>query len=626
MATVRSIHKLVRELIDGGHLRRRAWGPRAGWQVRLRWWVPPAIVAAVFLAAPLGLSLPAVPLLAVAAAILICNALIATACSRDPEGSDPDRERRLAVLQVALDYAAVFVLIHFTGGLSSPLLYFLSFHVIFAAILFRPRLAYVFAAAAILGMTLHTVGTVAGLWTPWSISGTTIIEEPVHLVTTLSSFTAVVLICAGLVTWIMRRLRERVLALALASDQMAELNEKLASLYAIASTIGLERRMMPVLERAAQELRGVTGAPAVAILLLSPDRSSLRYATLAGLREQGLVGRTIEVTTEGPHRRVLKDKRPAICRLVENESIPLPVAPALAEAGLGAAMLLPLRVERRAIGVLSLYAVDSEDFADADTDFLQLAADLVALTVENARAHEAREKLVLERTRFMLQVTHNLRAPVNAAINMLDALRGGYVGDIVPAQSAYLDRIHHRLMGLTGMVGELLAIAQTRAQGPEFERLDVDPLALAADIDRTFRDTARSKEIELRIEVPPALPSLRGDPHQLQQLLENLVSNAIKYTPRGGTVTLALEPAGARRLKITVRDTGIGIPAAEQDRLFTEFFRASNARKLDEVGTGLGLSIVKQTVEQHGGELHVASREGEGTTFTVVLPLAVADP
>jgi signal transduction histidine kinase len=103
-------------------------------------------------------------------------------------------------------------------------------------------------------------------------------------------------------------------------------------------------------------------------------------------------------------------------------------------------------------------------------------------------------------------------------------------------------------------------------------------------------------------------------------MLENLVSNAIKYTPPGGRVTVNITP-GKGTVSIEVHDTGIGIPEGEQLRLFEEFFRASNARRLEETGTGLGLSIVKQTVERHGGRIRVQSKEGQGTTFIVDLPL-----
>ena len=106
----------------------------------------------------------------------------------------------------------------------------------------------------------------------------------------------------------------------------------------------------------------------------------------------------------------------------------------------------------------------------------------------------------------------------------------------------------------------------------------------------------------------------------MEQMLENLVSNAIKYTPSGGSVSLTLGVGESNHLRIEIRDTGIGIPAEEQAQLFGEFFRASNAKAVSEHGTGLGLAIVKQTAELHGGTIRVESKESEGSTFTVDLP------
>ena len=106
----------------------------------------------------------------------------------------------------------------------------------------------------------------------------------------------------------------------------------------------------------------------------------------------------------------------------------------------------------------------------------------------------------------------------------------------------------------------------------------------------------------------------------IEQMLENLVSNAIKYTPSGGRVSLTLGSGEPNHLRIEIRDTGIGIPVEEQSQLYGEFFRASNAKTVSEHGTGLGLAIVKQTAELHGGRIRVESKESEGTTFTVDLP------
>ena len=147
---------------------------------------------------------------------------------------------------------------------------------------------------------------------------------------------------------------------------------------------------------------------------------------------------------------------------------------------------------------------------------------------------------------------------------------------------------------------------------------------VVTEVEQTFRAEAERKGLELRVALGEHLPEIRGNADLLQQLVENLLSNAIKYTPPGGRVDMTLDKTNGSLLALEVRDTGIGIPEDEQARLFTEFFRASNARKLEEAGTGLGLPIVKRIIEIHGGEIHIESQEGKGTKITVTLPVPPA--
>jgi signal transduction histidine kinase len=136
-----------------------------------------------------------------------------------------------------------------------------------------------------------------------------------------------------------------------------------------------------------------------------------------------------------------------------------------------------------------------------------------------------------------------------------------------------------------------------------------------------FRDEADRRGLRLEIDVEEDLPPVDSGADLLEQVMENLVSNAIKYTPEGGTIQVAFKSSGPGSVQLIVTDTGIGIPTQEQEKLFHEFFRASNAKKITSEGTGLGLVLVKQTVERHGGSLDLLSEEGRGTTVTIELPI-----
>jgi signal transduction histidine kinase len=226
----------------------------------------------------------------------------------------------------------------------------------------------------------------------------------------------------------------------------------------------------------------------------------------------------------------------------------------------------------------------------------------------------------------MLKVAHNLRAPLGAALSMLELIRGGDLGEVTPAQARHLKRVDERLRTLDQAIGQLLAIARTRDLSREIPDVVVDLEELAQRLRRTFQDEARLRGLAFAVVVTPGLPAVDSGVELLAELLENLVSNAIRYTPEGGEVELRVEPGAPGEVRFTVRDTGIGIPEEEQGKLFQEFYRAPNAKRHCPTGTGLGLALVKQTVERHRGRLALRSAEGQGTTVIVEIPVRRARP
>jgi len=204
--------------------------------------------------------------------------------------------------------------------------------------------------------------------------------------------------------------------------------------------------------------------------------------------------------------------------------------------------------------------------------------------------------------------------------SILDVVRGGYLGELNEQQSEYLRRLHRRVSTMLTMISELMALAKSRSEKIRVAEEPVDLAVVAGRVDRTFRDEAVQKGIEFKVTVPEGLPAIRGDAAMIEQMLENLVSNSIKYTPKGGKVCVTFS-SGAGNVRIEVGDTGIGIPKADLPNLFKEFYRAENAKAIEAHGTGLGLPIVKEIVDKHGGRIVVQSEEGLGTIFVVFLPV-----
>ena len=236
------------------------------------------------------------------------------------------------------------------------------------------------------------------------------------------------------------------------------------------------------------------------------------------------------------------------------------------------------------------------------------------------RREDQLAELNAQRARFVRVFTHELRSPVNVIASLLAVLDKGYAGPLNDRQAELVHRALRRTEFLKTLVDDLLALAAAKTAIVETER---QPVSLTAALDRVaerFRPRAEEKGLALHVERPDEPLTIWGRADEVDRILDNLVGNAVKYTPTG-EVRLRLERIGDRA-RLQVRDTGIGIPPEAIPHLFQEFYRAPNAKEIEESGTGLGLSIVKDLVERYGGSIEVDSAPAQGTTFTLTLPLA----
>ncbi|GAA0254895.1 PAS domain S-box protein [Cryptosporangium japonicum] len=227
------------------------------------------------------------------------------------------------------------------------------------------------------------------------------------------------------------------------------------------------------------------------------------------------------------------------------------------------------------------------------------------------------------RTDLVSTVSHELRTPLTSISGYLELLLDGDVGPLAPAQAQMVQVAHRSSQRLLLLVEDLLTLSRIDAGVFRVRQDEVDLSPLLAAAVGAVTPMALSKGLTLTSDVPADVGVVRGDAAHLDRVLLNLLSNAVKFTPGGGAVRLVGRRVGDE-VVITVRDTGIGIPADEQSRLFDRFFRSSNAMDEAIQGTGLGLSIVKTIVEHHGGRITAESELGTGTTFTLTLPLHAA--
>jgi signal transduction histidine kinase len=223
---------------------------------------------------------------------------------------------------------------------------------------------------------------------------------------------------------------------------------------------------------------------------------------------------------------------------------------------------------------------------------------------------------------FVALVSHELRTPLTSISGYLDLITE-QADELSAEQNEFLGVVQRNAARLTRLVGDLLFVAQVDAGGFRLEKAEVDLVELARDCHESGRLVAEEKGIDFVLSADP-VHYFDGDPARLGQLLDNLVSNALKFTPEGGRVTLRVAGKGDRAI-IRVADSGAGIPVDEQPHLFDRFYRSSSATASAVPGTGLGLAIAKAIVDAHGGTITVMSRENVGTTFEVELPLDSAN-
>jgi len=597
---------------------------RTLWFIKLRWFVPPSIAIGSVVAEQIGFRLSLGILFATAAFIFAYNTVFHFMSRRQ----DPDIVRERAYIrnltrwQFGLDFGAMFVLIHVTGGIASPLIFFFIFHIIFASILLPPRSSYGFATMVVAGMIAMTAAEVTGRLThhPLVLNGKSVnlIELPVHLLIILVFFGASLYITAFFTSSIMTMLRKRISNLVDLSEAVKRLNRKLNALYAMTQAIGSIRRFEQVLKIVTTELGQVMGVVGISIKLLSQDGKELRFVAADGLVADVFKSKVVEVAKSPLNREIIEGKPFVTGHVTRREMFQF--GEDLAAAQIQSVLFVPLVVEEKVIGILGAYCKYPERFTPEEVDFFRQAAGLVAVAIENAQAYESIEELIQERSKFMMRVAHNLRSPLAAAISILDVVRGGYQGELNEDQSEYLRRIDRRIRTMLAMINELLSLAKSREVRRALAHKPVDFKLLAGRIERTFQDEARHKGIIFEMQVPGTMPVIQGDADMVEQALENLVSNAVKYTPAGGKVRAEFSAAADGSVKIQISDTGIGIPTADRAQLFSEFFRAENARVMDEHGTGLGLALVKEIVDQHGGRIIVESEEGLGSLFVVHFP------
>ncbi|MEP0915791.1 response regulator [Leptolyngbya sp. DQ-M1] len=341
---------------------------------------------------------------------------------------------------------------------------------------------------------------------------------------------------------------------------------------------------------------------------------------------------------EGLSAQVLQTQQPLFLSTTTNAELQVSTqteASYLEQFIVHSLMIVPLRVRNRSIGSLSLIReTPDKSYTIDDQTFLQDLANRAALAIDNAHLYQKSQEANRIKDEFLAMLSHELRSPLNAIIGWLSLLRSRQFDGATTTRA--LETVERNAKAQARLVEDLLDVSRV-LQGKL--RLTLRPLELLPVVEAaidTVRPTAEAKNIQLHLALDPQIGKVSGDAERLQQVIWNLMSNAVKFTPKGGRVEVKLEKAGADAdgqsalafdAQITVSDTGQGIKPEFLPYVFDRFRQADSSITRTHGGLGLGLAIVRHLVDLHEGQVFADSAgEGRGATFTVRLPLLAPKP
>jgi signal transduction histidine kinase len=297
-------------------------------------------------------------------------------------------------------------------------------------------------------------------------------------------------------------------------------------------------------------------------------------------------------------------------------------------AGYRALLVVPLLRPDRIVGALAVRRREPGEFSKSTIDLLETFADQSVLAIQNARLFREIEEKGRElevaskhKSQFLANMSHELRTPLNAILGYAELMLDSIYGEPSEKMRTVLERLQSNGRHLLGLINDVLDLSKIEAGQLTLTLDDYSLSDVVHGVVSAVEPLAAEKRLAIKAEVPPDLPTGRGDGRRLSQVLLNLIGNAIKFTDKGEVAIRAFATNGA--FTVAVCDTGSGIPAADQAKIFEEFQQADSSITRTKGGTGLGLSIAKRIVEMHGGRIWVESEPGKGSRFYFTLPVRV---
>lgn len=412
-----------------------------------------------------------------------------------------------------------------------------------------------------------------------------------------------------------------------AEETLKERNRELLILQKISETILGSLDLKAVLEKILEETMVSDSFDLGNIRLLDRSGEMLEVVAGRGYRcpESVLGHRALARTTESEQSKFGDRLFREPC--VEEELQQCDGYRTLKKEGVESFVMVPVRANGEVVGTLQLASRTPRKFKPEEVNLLQTIGNQLGVAVQKAQLYEetSRQALELEKANkmqadFAAMIAHDLRSPLMNIMGVVEVMTEGMFGSVTKEQKKWLARIEANSQNLVDLVSDFLDVSKLESGYVDINREMVNLTGLIQKNVDSYRVLALDKRISIHGAVDPSLPSVQADPRRLEQVLSNLITNAIKFTGEGGTVEVGAALAGATLIRVWVRDDGVGIAANEMGHLFEKYRQGGNVKHSSHKGTGLGLVICKMIVEAHGGRIWAESTEGSGATFLFSLP------
>ncbi len=409
-------------------------------------------------------------------------------------------------------------------------------------------------------------------------------------------------------------------------------------LYEIAKEVNSSLAVQEVLDAIVASITKAIDAKGCSLMLLTPNREQLVHSVAYGLSDWYIRKGPIKAVSF--LQEVLQGKPVVILNAPEDPRVYYPEQ--ARREGIASILCMPLRLRDEVIGVLTVYTAEPRHFSSGEIDFLSAVANLGAIALEKARVYESLgeeyERRLQEKAdelarleqgkgyllRFLSIAAHDLKAPLAAIQSYFGVMLGGFAGELAPKPRQMIKRSSQRIVELLELISDLLDVSRIETGQIVQEMEEVSVAQAAGKAFEGIEDIAEQRRVKLTTDIPEELPLVYASPDRLQQVFTNLLGNAVKFTPEGGSICLKLRK-DYDEVKVEVSDTGIGVPSEDLAKIFDDFYRGSNVKT---PGTGLGLSIVKRIVEAHRGRIWAESpcpETGTGTKFTFTIPIKTVE-